>query len=192
MHGTTQELHRLVRASALENQDGDAEGDSPSERVYQRLLREMSERDAHGVRTRVVVDAIAGTSAGGINGVYLAKALARNRSQDSLRDLWLDHGDITQLLRGPERGPAKLKVPVLLAQAITTPPLKGDAIARWMYEALREMDADGHDPEALETLLPPRHPLELFITTTDFSGYQRDLVIADPKLIHDHAHRHVF
>jgi hypothetical protein len=42
--------------------------------------------DPHKVRTRVVVDAIASTSAGGINGVYLAKALAHNRSQDPLRD----------------------------------------------------------------------------------------------------------
>ena len=40
--------------------------------------------------------------------------------------------------------------------------------------------------------MPPGHLLELFVTTTDFYGYDRDLIIRDPPLIHDHAHRHVF
>ena len=70
------------------------------------------------------------------------------------------------------------------------PPLRGDAIAQWMYQALRDMDEPGAAGE-LETLMPPRHALELFVTTTDFNGYDRDLMLADPKLIHDHAHRHV-
>ena len=191
MHGTTKELHRLVKASALAGVEGEVPR-TPSERVYGELLDELAERDPHGVRTRVVVDVVAGTSAGGINGVYLAKAIAHNRSQDALRGLWLDHGDIKTLLRGPKRLPSALKVPVLLAQGIRKPPLQGDAIARWMYEALGDMDRAGREPSGLETLLPPRHLLELFVTTTDFAGYQRDLVIADPKLIHDRAHRHVF
>ena len=191
MHGTTKELHRLLKASALADQVSDGPR-TPSERVWGELLHELAERDPHQVRTRVVVDVISGTSAGGINGVYLAKALAHNGSQDALRDLWLNRGDIGQLLRWPARVPAKLKVPVLLAQAVKTPPLKGDAIARWMYGALNGMDAGARKPGDLETLLPPRHTLELFVTTTDFAGYQRDLVIADPKLIHDHTHRHVF
>ncbi len=41
MHGTTKELHRLVKASALEDQGRGLEGDTPSDRVYQRLLRLM-------------------------------------------------------------------------------------------------------------------------------------------------------
>ncbi|MDQ3889865.1 MAG: patatin-like protein [Actinomycetota bacterium] len=191
MHGTTKELHRLVKASALA-EAGSETPRTPSEDVYFDLLDELGERDPHKARTRVVVDVIAGTSAGGINGVYLAKALAHNRSQDALRDLWLNRGDIARLLRGPARVPMALKVPVLLAQAVKKPPLKGDAIARWMYGALRDMDADARKPGDLETLLSPRSVLELFVTTTDFAGYQRDLMIADPKLIHDHTHRHVF
>ena len=48
-------------------------------------------------------DVIAGTSAGGINGIYLAKAIAGNRSQDSLRDLWFNRGDMNELVIGPRR-----------------------------------------------------------------------------------------
>ena len=94
MHGTTKELHRVVKASALLDRDA-AEADyQPSERVYRDLLQALTDAHPGKVRTRVVVDVIAGTSAGGINGVYLAKALAHNRSQDALRELWLDKGDI--------------------------------------------------------------------------------------------------
>jgi patatin-related protein len=191
MHGTTKELHRLVTASTLEEL-GVEEAGTPSERFYREFLRALAERDPQRVRTRVVVDVVAGTSAGGINGIYLAKALAHNLSQDALRDLWLDRGDIKQLLRGPSRVPPVAKAPWLLAATIRTPPLKGDAIAQWMYRALRDMDTGGSRPEGVASLMPPRHLLELFVTTTDFYGYDRDLVIANPRLIHDHAHRHVF
>ena len=189
MHGTTKELHRLVKASAIA--DRGAAGTTASERVYGELLAEVARRDPEGVRTRVVVDVVAGTSAGGINGVYLSKAIAHNRSQDALRDLWLDRGDIKVLLRGPGWLPLPLKVPMLLAGFVKKPVLKGDAIAQWMYEALRDMDAAGSQPAELETLMPPSHALELFVTVTDFHGYRRDVAISDPKLIGERAHRHV-
>src|SRR5215211_4928315 len=190
MHGVTKELHRLVKGSALLESDEGAGAATPSERVYGRLLEELAERDREQLRTRVVVDVIAGTSAGGINGVYLAKALAHNWSQDALRDLWLNHGDIKELLRGDSRIPMFLKVPALLAMATKTPPLKGGAIAKWMYEALRDMDSVPPEPSDVKTLMPPGRELELFVTTTDFAGYGRDLMIADPRLVHDHTHRH--
>jgi len=190
MHGTTKELNRLVKASTLEELALETD-ETPSETFWREFLRAVAKRDPKGVRTRVVVDIVAGTSAGGINGIYLAKALARNESQDALRDLWLDHGDITQLLRGPSWLPAKLKTPWLLAATLRKPPLRGDSIAQWMYRALRDMDEPGPQPRELGTLMPERHMLELFVTTTDFQGYDRDLILADPVLIHDHAHRHV-
>ena len=143
MHGTTKELQRLVKASALAERG--AAATTASERVYGDLLDEVARRDPAGVRTRVVVDVVAGTSAGGINGVYLSKALAHNRSQDSLRDLWLDRGDIKVLLRGPSWLPTFLKVPWLLAGAVKKPVLKGDAIAQWMYKALER-----HGPGRVE------------------------------------------
>jgi len=148
---------RLSRAHASAfAEDGLDTPRTASERVYGDLLAELAKRDPHEVRTRVVVDVDRGHVGEGINGVYLAKALAHNHSQEALRDLWLNHGDIQQLLRGPKRLPAALKVPVLLAQAVKKPLLKGDAIARWMYQALRDMDGARSEPAELETLLPRR------------------------------------
>jgi patatin-related protein len=189
MHGTTKELQRLVKASALAERG--EKGTTPTEQAYAELLDELARRDPAKVRTRVVVDVVAGTSAGGINGVYLSKSIAHNRSQDSLRDLWFERGDIKVLLRGPEWVPMWLKAPVLLVGAAKKPPLKGDAIAEWMYRALEDMDEGGSQPAGVETLMPERHPIELFVTVTDFYGYRRDLLISDPPTIRDAAHRHV-
>jgi patatin-related protein len=191
MHGTTKEIHRLVKASRLLAAGGaDYDEGTPCERFYRKLLTEASGPD--GVRTDVVVDIVAGTSAGGINGIFLAKALARNLSQDSLRDLWFDKGDIKKLLRGPSWLPILLKAPFLLARGIKKAPLRGKDMSIWLYDALRGMEDEGSSPPALQTLMPDGHMLQLFVTMTDFYGYDRQISIADPRLAHDRRHRHVF
>ena len=190
MHGTTKEINRLVKASRLlaaGSRDGAA---TPSERVYHDLLSEAIGPD--GVRTEVVVDIVAGTSAGGINGIFLAKALAHNLSQDGLRELWFDKGDIKKLLRGPAWMPPWAKAPWLLARGVKKAPLRGKDMSIWLYDALRAMDDGGASPRELQTLMPDGHLLQLFVTMTDFYGYDRQVSIADPKLAHDRRHRHVF
>ncbi|OYW22932.1 MAG: hypothetical protein B7Z43_05145, partial [Sphingomonas sp. 12-62-6] len=71
MHGISKEIWRLARASCAFH-----EGQVPasgSQGVYRALLHEI-EQD-HGLRLRVLVDIIAGASAGGINGVFLGQAI---------------------------------------------------------------------------------------------------------------------
>ena len=190
MHGVTKELHRLVKGSALLSTS--TEGGSPSEQVYQRLLRELAGKDREGVQTRVVVDVVAGTSAGGINGICLSKALAHNLTQDKFRKLWFDKGDINGLLTAPRFLPGlKLKAAWVAMRALWAAPLRGDAMAQWIYDAFDEMDKEGSTPPKLQTLLPENHELELFVTATDFYGYSRQVPFADPNPIDDVRHRHV-
>ena len=192
MHGVTKELHRLVKGSALVDSGGAEVDTSPSERVYARLLQELAERDREKLRTRVVVDVIAGTSAGGINGVCLAKALAHNLSLQDFRDLWFQRGDIDGLLDAPRWLPSRvLKFIWVASRALWRAPLRGDLMARWIYDAFRGMDEKGSTPAALGTLMPDGHKLELFVTTTDFFGYGRQVPYADPNPIHDTRHRHL-
>ena len=99
MHGMTKEIHRAIRASVLEERKLDSDAAALSERAYRELLEAL--REERNVHTRIVVDAIAGSSAGGINGIFLAKALAHDLSQDALRDLWFEHGDLGKLIRKP-------------------------------------------------------------------------------------------
>lgn len=197
MHGTAKEIHRLVRASA-HPADRDDTGLTATERVWRDLLEDKARRD--GVATRVVVDVIAGTSAGGINGVYLAKALAHDLPQDSLRDLWLDKGDIGALIRrwkwlpGPlqRRLPWQLRALWAVPMVWRTPLLDGDEMASWLYGALDDMDraSDTRRGEP-RSLVPADQQLHLFVTVTDFYGYERDVVIDSPPVVHDRRHRHV-
>ena len=188
MHGVTKELHRLVKASALLEAELGPDPGAPTEAVYLDLLREVAKEN--GVRTRVVVDVVAGTSAGGINGIYLTKAIAHNLSQDALRDLWFERGDMSQLLLLPTWLPVKLRFFLLLPRALKKSPLRGGAMARWLFEALEGMDDRGREPDAVETLVPDDGRLDLFVTITDFYGYNRQVPIFDPHLVHDSRHRH--
>src|SRR5206468_8620911 len=76
MHGVTKELNRLVKASALLDADLEPQKWARSEAFYVELLRRLAQDS--GVRTRVVVDVVAGTSAAGINGINMTTALAHN------------------------------------------------------------------------------------------------------------------
>jgi patatin-related protein len=196
MHGITKELHKLVAASRALDVDPleNPFDERTTEHVYFEVLKE--EADAHGVRTRVVVDVIAGTSAGGINGVYLAKALAQNLRQDQLKKLWIDNGDIAKLLRGSSRLPLKPRLAKLLLGSLhhrrrNEPVLRGDVMSRWFVTALAEMDGTPY-VEGVDTLMPEAHELELFVTATDYYGYERKIPIKSPPIVTDLRHRHVF
>ena len=191
MHGTTKEVNRLVRASAaLAGADvGELE---PSEAVYRELLETKAKNE--GLRTDVVVDVIAGTSAGGINGVYLAKALAGDRSQNGLRELWLKEADIDLLLRSPKWEPRLVRIAKALVGLRSEPALDGDLMSRLLYRALEQMDDDSarSGGSSRKSLMPEGATLDLLVTTTDFYGYDRAVAIWDPPSAHDAQHRHVF
>jgi len=79
MGGLAYELQRLVRGE---------------DSTYTELCRLLN-------ISRVSVDVLAGTSAGGINAAALALALSTGGSVGRLRDLWLDLGALDRLIRSP-------------------------------------------------------------------------------------------
>ena len=106
MHGVTVELQRLVHASYEYSARPDGPNpfpDSSTEHVYWDALSEIA-RTGDKAALRVIIDVIAGTSAGGINGVALAKGLAHGLRQDPLRQVWFDQASLLKLLlRSPRR-----------------------------------------------------------------------------------------
>ena len=199
MHGITKELQSLVVASRAFDRavTERTTGENPfpplgTEHAYFRQLVQL--HDA-GTPVTAVIDVIAGTSAGGINGVCLAKALAQNRPQDGLTRLWLDRGDLNVLLP-PHlfgyRGGLLRVVAQLPRKALTAwAPLDGDRMCRWIAEALRDMDRA--DPVGDQPLVPDAHDLDLFVTATDLRGYQRIVPTgAGGASQHDRVYRKVF
>ncbi len=225
MHGITKEILKLVRASsvlhAINNRANrltatffdirdrsDPEYDT--EAIYFDLLRDIGRT----VELRVIVDILAGASAGGINSVMLARALSHDLSMGRLRDLWLANADVTNLL-APEAkarrrskwflrplfwaagkaGPQLIndreirsKLSLFLRSRWFQPPLDGLKMAALMYDAVNAMEAS--DKRVL-SLLPSKLGLDLFVTVTDFYGYQQLMQIHNPPVIHDLEHRHV-
>lgn len=201
MHGVTKELNKLIIASR-EFEKNSAEnpfGNDQVEHTYWNVFKHI-ENKSQGVRLRFIIDIVSGTSAGGINGVFLAKALSHKLSLQSLRDMWLDKGDIKKLLRGPDSKYSWLnkilligKIAVFAGSLILKrlnplPPLDADKMFKWIYKALKDMDASAKGDSSL---VPDGQSLELYVTVTDFYGYTRHIPIKDPGRISDLRHRHV-
>jgi patatin-related protein len=225
MHGVSKEILKLVRASRALHAIGDREHraragffdahdwndpEFDTEPIYFELLREVG----RVVELRVIVDIIAGASAGGINGTMLARAISHDLRMGKLRELWLDHADVTELLSPEARarrwskwflrpvfwaaGAARLqpirdrevrdKLSVFVRSRWFKPPLDGSRMAGLMYDAVMAM---GEPASPTASLLPSGQGLDLFVTLTDFYGDQQQLPIHDPPIIHDRQHGHL-
>jgi patatin-related protein len=206
INGVAQELLRLVRATAPEKPFKAMEAaaaDQPlralladaelrgTEKVYRRLGQRLplgrQDRDEDGnppaIRTRFVVDIISGTSAGGINGIFLAKALACNLSIGSLRDLWVNEGDIGKLLND------SLSYKDLPGMDPQRPPRSLLNSRRMYYKLLHALE--GMDQQASPGPSCMVDELDLFVTTTDIEGLVAPIRLAD-RVVHERRHRKVF
>ncbi len=94
MNGIVSEIWRVLQASKAANQ-GTAGLESTAP-LYLELLGELETREDTDA-LRVVVDAVAGTSAGGLNGAVLGKAITEGGDAAVLRDVWIDQADIAIL-----------------------------------------------------------------------------------------------
>lgn len=199
MNGVAQEILRLVRAtavgpdeSAIANRRPFLENPTGTERVYRRLgqivrrnrpAEQKAPEDAP-IFTEFTVDILSGTSAGGINAVFLAKALAIDGDLDSLRDLWMDEAEIGRLVNDSK----SLSGTTLTEQS----PPRSLLNSRRMYEKL--VDAfDGVRPRSDrgERGSPYVDELDLFVTATDLHGTVLPVRLAD-RMIYERRYRNVF
>ncbi len=215
MHGVTKEIWKLARASkAYHGNEPRSEG---VQGVYRDLLEHIEQ--THGLRLRVLPDILTGASAGGINAVFLAQAMHSGQSLEPLTDLWLDNADVDSLTdpdarpvwrfakiwaqpiaswilkrRGnavsesvaPEtREEVRRKVSHLVRGRWFEPPFSGYGFSKLLFNALNAMKAapDG-DP-----LLPAGHPIDLFVTATDFRGHLELLRLNSPPIVEESEHR---
>ncbi len=214
MHGITKEVWRLARASrAFHEEDGPG---PPADDVYHRLFARIAQ--GGNVRLRVLVDILSGASAGGINAIFLAHAIATGRSLDPLTDLWLESADVDRLIDPGGGMMSRLAkgAAVPFAWALSTrsgtidrtvdpeqhaevrEKLANFVRARWFAPPfggprLTRLLLDAF--EAMDAqpgqgpLLPQRQPLDLFITVTDFHGFPEQLQLNSPPQVTEREHR---
>jgi len=214
MHGVTKEVWRLAAASRAFHDGGGQRG---SGAVYRDLLIALAERS--GTRLRVLPDIVAGASAGGINGVFLARALATGQSLDPLTELWLKDADVDSLLDPDAR-------PLSRATKFWAVPIagwmmkkRGNVIDRTVGEGAQDevraklsrfVRARWFEPpfggatfsnllldafDAMEAgpqgppLVPAGQPVDLFVSVTDFAGHRVPLSLNSPPRVTEDEHR---
>ncbi len=119
-------------------------------------------------RIKPVIDVISGTSAGGINGIFLAKALVTGSSLDPLKSLWIDEGDLDKLL-DLSRNPKSL--------------LDSVSYIKKLEKALNQLNEVNNISAERSELI------DLFITATDLDGVLKtfnDDYIRDPVTVKDY------
>ena len=215
MHGVTREIWHMVRASRAFH-DG-APPTRRSEIVYHDLLAELSR--VSGVKLRVLTDIIAGSSAGGINGIFLSQAIVTGQSLEPLTDMWLEMADVDVLL-DPDarplsrftkfwatpiawmilrrRGGAVERTVAKEAQEEVAAKLSRFVRARWfappfggnVFSKLLLDALNAMAASAAEPpLLPASQPLDLFVTVTDYYGHDRMLRLNSPEEVTESEHR---
>jgi patatin-related protein len=213
MHGITKEIWRLARASCAAREGEEGNG------VYRLLIDEI--RAASGINLRVLVDILSGASAGGINAIFLAQAIATGQSLDPLTDLWIEHADVEALLepaQAPSHRFAKIwATPIawMVANRSKTIDETVEAHARdevrlklehfvrsrWfeppfggkrLLHTLMDAFAAMAEGPTYKRLLPDGQPLDLFVTVTDFRGHPEELRLNSPAHVIETEHRLVF
>jgi patatin-related protein len=132
-----------------------------------------------------VIDILSGTSAGGINAIFLAKALANNQSIERLKQLWVQEGDI-ELLINDKKSVAGLP---LDNQDRPQSLLNSRRMYLKLLDAFHEMDRQ--TPRDDTYISPCVDELDLFVTATDIQGLPLSIRLSDMKVL-ERRHRHVF
>jgi patatin-related protein len=190
INGVVQELLRLVRSTS------DQHANTGSEAIYRKLgqILERGQAPRHlpgrddPVKTRFKIDIISGTSAGGINGIFLAKALANEADLTRLQELWFKEGAIKELLND-RRSYAGLGI---------RQPDKTESLlnSRRMYQRLLKAFDDmevkprpAYSRDKSKSRLTEE--IDLFATTTDIEGVPVPIRLLD-NVVFERRYRNVF
>jgi len=188
-------------------QDGDDGNLDSTSAIYHDLLTELKSSE-QADELRIVVDAVAGTSAGGVNGAALFKAIVQGADASVLNKVWLDDADIKNLQGDPDRMPWYLRAaenvlrifPTLkkLSQnlreqtslewtwirdtvytlAATKDPQKSPLKGDYFTTIIAASLARMSENTISRPLLPSRGTFDLFLTRTDLHGWPRHLPVS--------------
>lgn len=228
-HGVTKEILKLARASKAYHAGLTTEIKQQPERNFRAVGGDKSEYCTEEVyfdflkvigRTldlRVIIDVIAGASAGGINGIALARAVAHDLSLSPLTEMWLTEADMQRLLAPKAKARRWSKwyfwpfIHALFWRLSREPALPEGLDAesrerlatflrsRWFNppldgERLTNILLDGFKAMGApdvpsSSLLPAEHKLSLLVTVTDFYGFERTIFMHDPRAVQELEHR---
>ncbi len=218
MHGVSKELLKVVRASKVLHEvgmeraqhmhyrEGPDHRDCDTEALYFDILKEIGRKN----HFRVVIDVVAGASAGAINGVMLAKALVDDSLLDAQTAGWMKDADVENLsaekmtpwrkwylypfLRAlsywlprdvgssPE---TREKLARLVRSSWFQPPFSGERLCHHFFQALNAMGASRRPGSSL---VPPGQRLDVYASITDLMGYPRTIRLHEKLIAREKEH----
>ncbi len=146
MGGVARELDLLRRASRRPSGSGSEDSVDEQDQEVFGYWRELT----RGRNQRVLIDVIAGTSAGGINGMLLATAIGRGAALPDLKATWQKAAALNNLL----------------GQAPGQSLMQGEVIETTVDEVIRELNENTDLAE----------PITLFLTATALDGQPQKYV----------------
>ncbi len=156
-------------------------GDNP-------LTAKLREQAADGKNVKAagfIVDILSGSSAGGINGVYMAKAIVGGQSLSALENLWCSEGNFSKLLNDEQSIVDEIEgQTVQLGLKKQEPPrslLNSERMYLKLLTAFYQMDKEPLGESFIDEV-------DLFVTLTDYWGIPVPLRLFD-QLIHERRHR---
>lgn len=206
INGVVTEIWHALRASRAMQDNQDEKPDSTAD-VYKKLLEKLQESD-DTEDLRIVVDAVAGTSAGGVNGAAIFKAIVEGADASILNKVWLDDADIENLKGKPDKAPFWIRAvdwSSWLSGKVRRfkKSLKKDTNLDWewvrntAYTVIMTDDGsktplkgnyftqiiakslkDMSEGKTGPRLLPDRGTFDLFLTRTDLHGWPRHLPVS--------------
>ncbi len=228
MHGVVEEILKLTRASKIFHQPNvntpgredsydnlrpNPPYETDTERLYFELLKALKPK----MELRVIVDTISGASAGGINGIFLARAIAHDLSMTPQRKMWIELADVLKLMDkqtiaskwskfylypvllifGWERlrkyfpnNEIRRKASIFLRSRWLEPPFSGNIMLGWMLDAgYAQGLSSKENVEECDSLMPTSQRLELMVSLTNFYGKQQTIALNDPAEISEREHR---
>ena len=188
MNGISQEFLQLVRATSPAATDDVALRGTAS--VYRKLAHVLSGTPidqitdtvlAEAPRVRFVIDILSGTSAGGINSVMLAKALARNTDLEPLKELWLTEGAIGNLINDRHSASPRYPYREPIRSAFNS-----DRMFVELLNAIERLN-----PAVDSSAEPLVSDIALAVTGTDLDGNRVDIRLAD-GIAQEYDHKETF
>ncbi len=119
--------------------------------------------DSQYASAEFIVDILSGTSAGGLNASFLARALVMGGDLEVLTTVWAKQGGAAELLQAPKAAKCSF--------------FDGDKFFQEIYKALDQIKGE----------YPVNYRVDLFNTVTDLQGINRKLpLINRNELVHTH------
>ncbi len=183
--GGTNLRHSLSEVGGTDADEDRADLDAPKCLSGSALVNALLNRESllkNRMGRLITVDILSGSSAGGLNAIFLAKALTTGNDLRFLSDLWVEKGDLRKLLIGDQSVRHSLLDPGQLYKIILDQLKDISAISQ---------DRRKREGRSSDSCYAMVDDLDVYLTATDLDGTVLRVGLSDGHWVNESRHRAV-